>query len=124
LCRCCAQGGKRGQACRGGGMSVTDFDRLPITASPAAEGHLKVVPVRHRARTIGTVAAVVVLALILQSVLGNPRWGWGIFAEWFFSEPVLAGLGRTLLLTALGALFGFTLGTLLALARVSSSPLL
>ncbi|WP_439767775.1 amino acid ABC transporter permease/ATP-binding protein [Falsigemmobacter intermedius] len=105
-------------------MSVTDFDRLPIAAGPAAEGHLKVVPVRHRARTIGTVAAVVVLALILQSVLGNPRWGWGIFAEWFFSEPVLAGLGRTLLLTALGALFGFTLGTLLALARVSSSPLL
>ena len=38
--------------------------------------------------------------------------------------PVLAGLGRTLLLTALGALFGFLLGTALALARVSRSPLL
>jgi polar amino acid transport system permease protein len=36
----------------------------------------------------------------------------------------LEGLGRTLLLTALGAGFGFALGGVLALARVSSSPLL
>jgi polar amino acid transport system permease protein len=41
-----------------------------------------------------------------------------------FAEPVLAGLARTLLLTALGALFGFALGGLLAAARVSGSPLL
>jgi polar amino acid transport system permease protein len=61
---------------------------------------------------------------VLHSVFTNPRWGWGVFAEWFFAEPVLAGLGRTLLLTALGALFGFMLGTGLALARVSRSPLL
>ncbi len=67
------------------------------------------------------------LALILiglQSVLGNPRWGWGTFAEWFFARPVLEGLGRTLLLTALGTGLGFALGTLLALARVSGPPLL
>ena len=47
-----------------------------------------------------------------------------MFAQWFFAEPVLSGLGRTLLLTALGALFGFALATPLALARVSRSPLL
>lgn len=81
-------------------------------------------PARHRARTLASVAAAVILVLVLQSVLGNPRWGWGVFAEWFLSEPVLTGLGRTLLLTALGAVFGFALGTLLALARVSSSPLM
>jgi polar amino acid transport system permease protein len=96
-------------------------------AQPPVKGdysHYKVVPARYRARTVGTVFAAVVIALVLYSVLTNPRWGWGIFAEWFFAEPVLVGLGRTLLLTALGALFGFTLGTALALARVSRSPLL
>lgn len=98
-----------------------------VPRAPTAKGdysHYKVVPARYRARTVGTVFAAAVIALVLYSVLTNPRWGWGVFAEWFFAEPVLVGLGRTLLLTALGALFGFTLGTALALARVSRSPLL
>ncbi|MDQ0626261.1 His/Glu/Gln/Arg/opine family amino acid ABC transporter permease subunit [Paraburkholderia graminis] len=83
-----------------------------------------VVPAKHRARTAGAALAAILIALVLDSVLGNPRWGWGVFAEWFLSEPVLSGLGRTLLLTALGASIGFALGMLIALARVSRSPLL
>jgi polar amino acid transport system permease protein len=86
--------------------------------------HYRVVPAKYPARTVGTVFAVIVIAVVLQSVFTNPRWGWDVFAEWFFAEPVLVGLGRTLLLTALGALLGFVLGTALALARVSRSPLL
>ncbi|WP_081659820.1 ABC transporter permease subunit [Sphingobium baderi] len=58
------------------------------------------------------------------SILANPRWGWIVFAQWFLSAPVLLGLARTLLLTALGTVFGFILGAALALARVSRSPLL
>ncbi len=84
----------------------------------------RIVPARHHARTAGTIFGIVVLAAVLNSVLGNPRWGWDVFAEWFFDPAVLAGLGRTLLLTLLGAACGFALGTVLALARVSSSPLL
>jgi polar amino acid transport system permease protein len=86
--------------------------------------HYRVVPARHHARTAGTVLAIVLIGLVLNSVLGNPRWGWGVFTQWFFAEPVLEGLARTLVLTALGALFGFALATPLALARVSRSPLL
>ncbi len=85
---------------------------------------LRIVPARHPLQTVGTLVALLLILAVLQSVLGNPRWGWAVFAQWFFAEPVLAGLGRTLLLTALGTLFGFVLGTLLALARVSGSPLL
>jgi polar amino acid transport system permease protein len=79
----------------------------------------RVVPARDPGRTAGSVVAALAIAAIVWSVLENPRWGWGVFAQWFFSAPVLAGLGRTLLLTFLGALFGFALGTLLAIARVS-----
>lgn len=86
--------------------------------------HFRIVPARYPARTIGTLVALVVIGAILNSVLGNPRWGWDVFASWFFAEPVLVGLGRTILLTALGALLGFAFGGLLALARVSRSPLL
>jgi len=97
------------------------------TASTQAKGdysHLRVVPARHPGRIAGTLFALLVIGLLLQSVFTNPRWGWPVFAQWFFAEPVLVGLGRTLLLTVLGALFGFTLGTAQALARVSRSPLL
>ncbi len=97
------------------------------TQPPRAKGdysHYRIVPARYPARTAGTLFAAVVLAATVHSVLGNPRWGWDVFAQWFFAEPVLVGLGRTLLLTFLGALFGFFFGTLLALARVSRSPLL
>ncbi|MGF9564840.1 amino acid ABC transporter permease/ATP-binding protein [Neorhizobium sp. JUb45] len=109
---------------------TTDFNDIPVDENRKAAvkrgdySHYRVVPARYPARTIGTVFALLVIAATVHSVLGNPRWGWDVFAEWFFAEPVLVGLGRTLLLTALGALFGFVLGTGLALARVSRSPLL
>ncbi|MCJ2144452.1 amino acid ABC transporter permease/ATP-binding protein [Methylobacterium sp. E-066] len=84
----------------------------------------RIVPARYPARSIGTVFAGLVIAVILHSVLTNPRWGWAVFAEWFFAEPVLTGLGRTLLLTLLSMVFGFLLAGLLAFARISGSPLL
>jgi hypothetical protein len=85
--------------------------RAPQPRSAPAKGdysHLRVVPARYPARTVGTVFAVLVIGIVLHSTLTNPRWGWGVFAEWFFAEPVLEGLGRTLLLTALGAVLGFS----------------
>ncbi|CAE6823557.1 MULTISPECIES: amino acid ABC transporter permease/ATP-binding protein [Paraburkholderia] len=99
-----------------------------IHASDSAAGHeyahYRVVPAKHHARTAGTVLAILLIAIVLNSVLGNPRWGWDVFAQWFCAGPVLEGLLRTLVLTALGALFGFALATPLALARVSRSPLM
>ncbi|WP_449255334.1 amino acid ABC transporter permease/ATP-binding protein [Bosea sp. (in: a-proteobacteria)] len=107
---------------------ASDFAGLPAHAQNPAPNRdfsrYRIVPARYPGRIIGTVFAGIVIFAILNSVLSNPRWGWDVFAEWFFAEPVLAGLGRTLLLTLLGTVLGFLLGTLLALARVSSSPLL
>ncbi|MFM0736295.1 amino acid ABC transporter permease/ATP-binding protein [Paraburkholderia xenovorans] len=96
----------------------------PHTNATADRERYRIVPARHRARTIGTLFAGLVIVVVLDSVLSNPRWGWSVFAEWFLSEPVLSGLGRTLILTALGAVLGFSLGIPIALARVSRSPLL
>ncbi len=102
----------------------TALDGIAARPATAPSTALKIVPARHPLQTVGTVLALALILIALQSVLGNPRWGWGTFAEWFFARPVLEGLGRTLLLTALGTGLGFALGTLLALARVSGSPLL
>src|SRR5690349_8436910 len=83
-------------------------------SDPRDRAHVRIVPAKYPARTVGTIFALIVIFAILNSVLSNPRWGWDVFAEWFFAEPVLAGLGRTLLLTALGATFGFIFGIGLA----------
>ena len=106
-------------------VSTDAAGAIPAATAPARDlVSLRVRPARYPARRAGTLLAALLLALVLHSILTNPRWGWDVFADWFLAEPVLVGLGRTLLLTALGTVFGFMLGTALALARVSGSPLL
>ncbi|MBU9465589.1 ABC transporter permease subunit [Burkholderia multivorans] len=99
---------------------------LPSSAprDAGAGARVRIVPARHRSSLAGTVLAIALIALALHSILTNPQWGWPVFAEWFLSPPVLSGLARTLVLTLLGAAFGFALGALVAFARLSRSRLL
>ncbi|MBA8846200.1 polar amino acid transport system permease protein [Ochrobactrum sp. RH1CCR137] len=107
---------------------TTEFTNVDIATRSVERkqdySRYRIVPAKHPARFAGSVFAAIVIGLVLYSIFTNPQWGWNVFAEWFFAEPVLVGLGRTLLLTALAAVSGSILGTLLALARVSRSPLL
>ncbi len=114
-------------------MTITaDFDSRAIPVSTQASlpagrqdySHYRIVPARYPLRTAGTVFAALIILMIAHSTFTNERWGWPVFAEWFFAEPILVGLWRTLLLTIFGTVLGFAFGTLLALARVSGSPLL
>ena len=82
---------------------------------------IKVVPARYPLRVVGALVALLVLAVVIQSVAFNPRWEWGVFARWFFDPVILEGLGQTLLLTLLGTVLSVIFGGLLALARLSSS---
>ena len=108
--------------------STTDIHNPDLSANFNFEekqySDCKVVPARYPLRMFGTVFSVLVIGAILYSVFTNEKWGWSVFATWFLSEPVLAGLGRTILLTILATIAGSLLGTCLALARVSKSPLL
>ncbi|WP_276558792.1 amino acid ABC transporter permease/ATP-binding protein [Burkholderia multivorans] len=96
----------------------------PRDAGAGTGARVRIVPARHRSSLAGTVLALALIALALHSILTNPQWGWPVFAEWFLSPPVLSGLARTLVLTLLGAVFGFALGALVAFARLSRSRLL
>lgn len=83
-----------------------------------------VVAARHPWRWAGTALVALFVAAVLWSLLTNPRWEWDVVAQWFTAESVLRGLGETLKLTAIAGTLGFLLGFLLALMRLSSSPLL
>ncbi|RKP47081.1 amino acid ABC transporter permease/ATP-binding protein [Pararobbsia silviterrae] len=101
---------------------IADHIEPSHTREPASDyAHYRIVPVRHPARLVATVIAVAIAGVVLNSVLGNPHWGWDVFAQWFLAEPILDGLAQTLVLTALAGAFGFALAVPLALARVSPS---
>ncbi|MBD8207020.1 amino acid ABC transporter permease [Microbacterium sp. CFBP 8790] len=99
----------------------------PAGAPAAARidlGTIAVVPTRHWWRWIFSALLVFVVAQFAWSLVTNDRYMWDTFAQYFFSEPVLIGIGYTLSLTAISTVVGFTLGTVLALGRLSASPLL
>jgi len=94
---------------------------------PSAETEnlqFRIVPAKKPWQKFGAAFALLAIFATLYSILLNPRWGWDVMAQYFFSTPVLVALGRTLYLTAISSVLGFLLGALLAFARLSKSRLL
>jgi len=84
----------------------------------------KVLPLRRPWRWIASAIAVVLLAQFGHALVTNPVFQWDAFGYWFFRPVILRGLVLTLELTGLSALFGLLGGIVLALLRMSGSPLL
>ncbi|MFT4213774.1 MAG: amino acid ABC transporter permease [Microbacterium sp.] len=114
-------------------MSTTRTPPVRAHASPGHDdtpdrridlGTVKVVPTRHWFRW--TLSAIIAFALaqFVWSLVTNENYEWDVFGHYFLSGPVLQGVGITLFLTAVTATIGFLLGTGLALARLTRSPLL
>ncbi|MDR6416609.1 amino acid ABC transporter permease [Pseudarthrobacter sulfonivorans] len=91
---------------------ATDYSGYPLVAS------------KHPWRWVGTAAVALGVVAIAWSLATNPRWEWGVVAQWFTAQSVVNGLLETLKLTAISGLLGFVLGFILALMRLSASPLL
>ncbi|MGH3098820.1 MAG: amino acid ABC transporter permease [Streptosporangiales bacterium] len=96
----------------------------------AREIHPAVARIASGARqlTIGnSVPAVVLLilfALLLKSIALNENFQWDVVFHYFTSTAILKGLARTLELTALTMAIAIPVGTLLAVMRLSSNPVL
>lgn len=89
---------------------------------PGPDG--RVLPLRRPGRWV---AGFVVLVLVSQAAHGlitNPFYQWARFAYWFARPVVLDGLLITLQVTAYSAVLGLAGGVLLALCRLSGSPVL
>ncbi|MEI5102581.1 amino acid ABC transporter permease [Streptomyces sp. PmtG] len=101
------------------------------TAAPPADGpapeageELRVVPVRHYWRWAAGVAVLVLAAQFTHGLITNPAWEWEVFFRYLTADSVLRAVWVTLQLTVYGTALGFALGLLLALMRLSRSPLL
>ncbi|MFE1192795.1 amino acid ABC transporter permease [Streptomyces olivaceoviridis] len=89
--------------------------------SPSAQ---PVQPLRRPGRWIVTAVVLVLVAQILHGLVTNPFYQWDRFRYWFLRPTVLDGLLVTLEVAALSAVLGLLGGILLALARLSGSPVL
>jgi len=84
----------------------------------------RVIPLRHPGRWIVTVVVLVVLAQVVHGLVTNPFYQWDRFQYWFLRPVILDGLLITLKVTAWTAVLGLAGGVLLALGRLSKSPIL
>ncbi|WP_329139801.1 amino acid ABC transporter permease [Streptomyces sp. NBC_01476] len=84
----------------------------------------RVIPLRHPGRWIVTAVVLVLAAQFIHGLASNPFYQWDRFGYWFFRPVIMRGLLVTLKVTALSAVFGLLGGILLALARLSKSPIL
>ncbi|WP_435134741.1 amino acid ABC transporter permease [Actinacidiphila sp. bgisy144] len=102
-------------------------DDAPSDDTPGGREHAdaeRVVPLRHPLRWVLTAAVLVVVAQIGHGLVTNPFFQWSRFRYWFLRPVILDGLGITLQVTAWSAVFGLLAGIVLALARMSRSPVL
>ncbi|MEW2404897.1 amino acid ABC transporter permease [Streptomyces griseoviridis] len=84
----------------------------------------RVVPLRRPGRWIATAVVLVLVAQFAHGLATNPFYQWDRFGYWFLRPTILDGLLITLQVTAYSAVLGLLGGILLALARLSRSPVL
>lgn len=109
-------------------VAVSDPAPTGLDGAPERDrvdlGSVRVVHTRHWFRWALSAILIFAIAQFVWSLFTNENYEWNVFATYFFSEPVISGIGYTLALSAISASVGFILGTVLALGRLSKSPLL
>jgi polar amino acid transport system permease protein len=90
----------------------------------STDSDVTVVPVRHIGRWIGTAVVLVVIFFAIRLLVTNPNFGWPVVWHYLFSKELMHGLGLTLELTAIAMAIGIFLGIVVALMRLSNSPII
>lgn len=90
----------------------------------SSDAELTAVPVRHPWRWVAIAVVMVLVAMLVSTIVTNPNFEWGVVAQYFTSETIIAGLKMTLLLTLLVMVGGIILGIILAVMRLSPNPVL
>ncbi|NUT32315.1 MAG: amino acid ABC transporter permease [Hamadaea sp.] len=95
----------------------------PAEGSARAEP-IKAVPVRHPGRWVAVGVIAVLVAMFAHLLITNDAFHWSFMVDNMFKPAVLRGVQGTLLMTVLAMFFGILLGILVAVARLSSNPIL
>ncbi len=101
---------------------ATGATRRGESAVPARE--VEVVKLRHPWVWVTYAVLAVLAAMLVNSLVTNPNFGWDVVAQYFLSARILDGLLKTLQLTVIAMSIGIVFGVLLAIMRLSSSSVL
>ncbi|MFF2848828.1 amino acid ABC transporter permease [Streptomyces sp. NPDC058001] len=107
--------------------SAPPAEAIPRPDTPAAPKPLaaqRVLPLRRPGRWIITAVVLVLVVQITHGLLTNPFYQWDRFRYWFLRPTILDGLLITLEVAVYSAVLGLLGGVLLAIARISPSPVL
>jgi polar amino acid transport system permease protein len=85
---------------------------------------IRAVPERRPGRWIAAAIVLLLAVIAVHSLATNARFEWGVVGDYLLTGRVLAGLRRTLELTALAMAIGIALGVVTAVMRLSANPLL
>lgn len=94
------------------------------TREQPAPDDVVAVPLRHPGRWVAAVIVLLLAAALISSLITNERFQWDVVGHYFFSADILAGLWRTLWLTAVSMTIAVVLGVIIALMRLSPNPVL
>ncbi|MGW0915166.1 amino acid ABC transporter permease [Streptomyces sp. NPDC002784] len=97
---------------------------ITAPAHGLAADDLVVVPVRNYGRWVAAAAALAALVGLAGSLARNDNLRWDIVGEYLFADLIFDGLFTTLWLTAAAMVLGLALGTVIAVMRLSTSPVL
>ncbi|MFJ3761875.1 amino acid ABC transporter permease [Streptomyces sp. NPDC090080] len=106
-----------------GVLSVAEAPPPTDTPSKTVRSQ-RVRPLRRPGRWIATAVVLVLVAQFAHGLATNPFYQWDRFRYWFLRPTILDGLVVTLEVAALSAVLGLLGGVVLALARLSGSPVL
>jgi polar amino acid transport system permease protein len=73
---------------------------------------------------VATALVALVLAMFINMLVTNPAFQWQFMVDNMFQPPVIAGVRTSLLLTVLSMAIGVALGIVLAVMRLSPSPVI
>lgn len=97
---------------------------MPHSTPPASQDALRIIGKRYYGRWFSAMVVLLLLVGLMHSIFNNPRFEWHVVAESFTEDSIISGVLMTLQLTAISVVLGFAGGTVLALMRLSSNPVL
>ncbi|MGW5634284.1 amino acid ABC transporter permease [Streptomyces sp. NPDC003832] len=104
-------------------IDIKDSVTAQSSSDPTAT-ELEVVPVRNYGRWVAAAVSLLGLVGLIGSLAKNENLRWDIVGDYLFAGLIFDGLATTLWLTAAAMVLGLGLGTLIAVMRLSSSPVL
>jgi len=104
---------------------MTTTAPAPAAVAEERPGLIDARPVRHPWRWLAIAVIAVLVAMLVNLLIGNPAFHWSFVLQAMNQSPVIEGFWKgTILVTVLAMVLGVALGVLLAVMRLSDNPVL